>query len=74
MGRLSVKCYEGEAFQNMYRKGCFNGIDYLASNFKGYRLMFQYEAKGDIREKSIYINDALKQKFYDNINKGKVYY
>ena len=45
MGRLSVKCYEGEAFQNMYRKGCFNGIDFLASNFKGYRLMFQYEAK-----------------------------
>ena len=74
MGRISVKCYEGEAFQNMYRKGCFNGIDFLASNFKGYRLMFQYEAKGDIREKSIYINGALKQKFYDNINKGKVYY
>ena len=58
----------------MYRKGCFNGIDYLASNFKGYRLMFQYEAKGDIREKSIYVNNTMKQKFYEHINNGKTYY
>ena len=71
---ISVKCFDGEMFQKMYQKGSFQGIDFLASNFKGYRLMFQYEAKGDIREKTIYINDALKQKFYEHINNGKKYY
>lgn len=71
---ISVKCIEGETFQKMYQKGSFQGIDFLASNFKGYRLMFQYDSNTGIREKTIYINDKIKKIFYDNINQGKVYY
>ena len=71
---ISVKCIDGEGFRKMYQMGAFQGIDFLASNFKGYRLMFQYDSNTGIREKSIYINDKMKKIFYDNINKGKVYY
>ena len=71
---ISVKCFDGETFQKMYQKGSFQGIDFLASNFKGYRLMFQYDSNTGIREKSIYINDKIKKIFYDKINQGKVYY
>lgn len=35
---ISVKCFDGEAFQRLYRAGSFQGIDFLSSNFKGYRL------------------------------------
>lgn len=71
---ISVKCVDGETFQKMYQKGSFQGIDFLASNFKGYRLMFQYDSNTGVREKTIYINDKIKKIFYDNINQGKVYY
>lgn len=71
---ISVKSFDGETFQKMYQKGSFQGIDFIASNFKGYRLMFQYDSNTGIREKSIYINDKIKQIFYDKINQGKVYY
>lgn len=71
---ISVKCFEGEDFQRMYRSGIFQGIDFLASNFKGYRLRFQYDYDGGVREKDIYIDNKLKKIFYDNINNGKAYY
>ena len=58
----------------MYQKGSFQGIDFLASNFKGYQIRFQYDSNTGIREKTIYINDKIKKIFYDNINQGKVYY
>jgi hypothetical protein len=50
------------------------GIDFLNSNFKGYQIYFQYKYKGGWREKPIYINQKLKDKFYENINNGKQYY
>ena len=71
---ISVKCVDGETFQKMYQKGSFQGIDFLASNFKGYQIRFQYDSNTGIREKTIYINDKIKKIFYDNINQGKVYY
>ena len=71
---LSVKCIDGDLFQKLYRLGSFEGIDFLASNFKGYRLMFQYDSNSGLREKNIYINDKIKKIFYDKINQGKVYY
>ena len=71
---ISVKCFEGEAFQRLYRAGSFQGIDFLSSNFKGYRLNYQYDYNGGMREKDIYIDNKLKKIFYDNINNGKVYY
>lgn len=71
---ISVKCIDGDKFQKLYSLGSFKGIDFLASNFKGYRLMFQYDSNTGVREKNIYINDKIKKIFYDNINQGKVYY
>ena len=71
---ISVKCFNGEKFQRLYQAGSFQGIDFLSSNFKGYRLNFQYDYNGGIREKDIYIDNKLKKIFYDNINNGKVYY
>jgi len=71
---ISVKCFEGSDFQKLYQAGAFKGIDFLESNFKGYRLKFQYDCEGGTREKDIYINEKVKKIFYDNINKGKVYY
>lgn len=69
-----VKSFNGDTFKTMYNGGCFSGIDFLNSNFKGYQIYFQYTYKGGVREKPIYISNNLKSMFYENINQGKQYY
>jgi len=71
---IHVKSVTGELFKRLYRKGLFMGIDYISSNFTGYQIWLQYDYKGGIREKPIYINSKLKETFYENINNGKQYY
>lgn len=71
---IQVKSFSGEQFQNMYSKGKFAGIDFLSSNFTGYQLYYRYKTKAGFKEKPIYISKNLKDKFYENINNGKVYY
>ena len=71
---IYVKSFTGKTFQKLYSKGKFAGIDFLSSNFTGYQLYFRYKAKDTFREKPIYISHTLRDKFYENINNGKVYY
>jgi len=71
---IHVKSITGENFKQMYRKGCFMGIDFLSSNFTGYQICFRYDYKSGVREKPLYINSKLKDIFYANINDGKQYY
>lgn len=73
-GYIYVKVFDGEQFERMYRGGKFMGIDFLSSLFRGYQLFFQYNHRHGVREKPIYINQALKEKFYGYINAGKEYY
>lgn len=72
---IHVKAIEGEKFKESYRKGKFNGIDFVQSGFTGYQLSYTYTVRnGNRKERPIYINNKLKDKFYENINNGKVYY
>lgn len=72
--RIYVKCFSDEEFTELYKRGVFKGIDYICSEFKGYHLMFQWKYKNKIKEKPIYIDKTLKEKFYNYINNGKQYY
>lgn len=69
-----VKCFEEDEFRRLYKKGKFNDIDYLKTEFKGYQIFYQWKSKNRIREKPIYITNNLKERFHYNINQGKEYY
>ena len=71
---LGVKCFENEVFQKQYAAGRFIGIDFLASNFKGYQLYMFYKKGTQWKEKPMFINKKLKDLFYEKINNGMVYY
>ena len=71
---LQVKQFEGDIFKKMRQRGCFDRIDVVMSNFKGYQIYFRYQLKDGYREKPIYINEKIKKLFIDNINNGKQYY
>ena len=71
---IYVKPITGEKFEYLYRMGTFDGLDYLKTNFTGYRLMYQYQTSKEIKEKPIYISKELKQRLFKNANEGMVYY
>ena len=71
---IYVKCFQDEEFMRLYAGGKFLGIDFIASEFKGYQLFYQWRAYKKIREKPIYISNNLKDWFYDQINRGKQYF
>lgn len=71
---LYVKCIDGDRFKKEYSIGRFRGIDFLASNFKGYQIYYQYHSKNFMNEKPVYISEEFKNLFYNNINQGKQYY
>lgn len=68
------KCFQDDDFKQAFKRGKFNGIDFLKSEFKGYQLYFQWHRGMRIREKPIYISSKLKDWFYTEINSGKQYY
>ena len=71
---IYVKCFQDEDFRRLYAGGKFLGIDFIASEFKGYQMFYQWRCYNKIREKPIYINNKLKKWFYSQINQGKQYY
>ena len=71
---MHVKCLQDDAFKQAAANGAFTGIDVLASEFKGYRLVFQWYRNGKSREKPFYVNGKIKKWFYHKINNGKQYY
>lgn len=72
--QLYIASVEGEHFRQMYVKGGFDGLDFLSSNFMGFRFRYRYKTRGGYRDKPIYINNKWKQIFYQKINNGQKYY
>ena len=71
---MYVKCFQDDEFKRLYSGGKFLGIDFIASEFKGYQIYYQWRCYRKIREKPIYISNNLKDWFYSQINQGKQYY
>lgn len=71
---MYVKCFQDDEFRLAFSRGAFHGLDFIASEFKGYQLYYQWRCYKKIREKPIYISNNLRDWFYDKINNGKQYY
>ena len=71
---IYVKCFQDDDFRRLYAGGKFLGIDFIASEFKGYQMFYQWRCHNRIKEKPIYINNKLKHWFYTQITNGKQYY
>lgn len=72
---IGTRMYEGELFEELYKRNIFDGIDFVASEMKGYNIVCTYYTKSKAtREKRIVLSKNLRKMFYDNINSGKKYY
>jgi hypothetical protein len=64
-----------ENFIKARQNGAFKDIDFLSSNFKGYKLQYRYKLKSGIwKNKPIHVHKKLKDIITDNTNNGKIYY
>lgn len=71
---IAMKTFEGEEFKRLYRKGKFNDVDFVLSNFKGHQIFYNYECKSGTKEKPIYVSHNLRDQITQNTNAGKSYF
>lgn len=70
---IYVKPVTGEAFKYARQRGAYKDIDFLASNFTGYQLVFSWWAGKTARWKPIHISNVYKNKLTEKVNNGTVY-
>ena len=72
---IYMKQFSDEDFKKLYKKGKFNNIDFIQSQFTGNQITYKYNNKHvKNKEKSIYVNKDLNQLIIDYTNKCKNYY
>lgn len=76
-GKVSEICmrqYAGEEFKDMYKKGCFNKIDFVSSQFTANRLLYTCRTRSGLKHKPIYVNKELNNKIIKYTYEAKQYY
>lgn len=78
LGRTQAYMYmkrtEGKDFKKAFKKGKWNDVDFVTSNFSGYQLALDMQSEKRLpRQKNIYLAPRDKQKITDNTNMGKQY-
>lgn len=71
---LYMKRITGKQFKHEFKRGRWQDVDFINSDFSGNQIMFRIESKkSPIREKPIYLSKRDKQKITNNTNNGKQY-
>lgn len=70
---IYMKSITGDDFKSYYKKGAFSNIDYVKSQFAGYRLSFLYKNSKGYRQKPIYLSKRLGKLLEQYTNEGKQY-
>lgn len=72
---LNIKPITGEKFKKIYTAGSWPGLDFLKTNFTGYRMYFSYVNGGhECKDKEIVLPKVKTKRIIENANNGKVYY
>lgn len=71
---LYMKKTSGKDFKNAFKKGKWNDVDFLTSNFTGYQLALSVKSpKRPEKEKPIYLGYKHKDRITELTNEGKRY-
>lgn len=71
---IKMKKFDGEEFARARRNGKWRDVDFLASNFSGYQMIFRFMSGGVFREKPIYLDPEHKNLITEYTNNGKQYF
>lgn len=68
---LEMMTIDGEDFKLAYKRGAFNDIDYLATNFSAKRLCLTLTTKYGEWKKAIHVSGAYRDRIIELTNKGE---
>ena len=71
---LRMEGVSGENFARARRKGMWKDVDFLMSDFTGYRLTMEYENRGKRKRKKVYVGKRDKDRITEYTNQGKKYF
>lgn len=71
-GTLQIRPIQGDAFKQLMQKGSFQGLDFLKTNFIGYRLFYSSNKRGV--DRLVTLDNKNKQRIIDNANNGMKYF
>lgn len=71
---IAMHEFNGDKFTKCRQNGKFEDVDFLASNFRGYQMIFNFQWGDTIRKKLIYLDPAHKDEITKQTNLGKIYY
>ena len=72
---ICIEPIEGDEFKEMYKKGSFKNVDYVASQFTAYMVKYKYRLRdGRMKTKPIYLSKELNELLTKYTNEGKEYY
>ena len=70
---LEMGVCSGEDFAKARQNGAYGDVDFLKSNFTGYRMQFRREGRNGVFVKPVYVNKKIKDRITEHTNNGKLY-
>lgn len=71
---MKMKRFGREIFTEARKHGKWKDVDFLASNFSAYQIVFNFQSKGVMREKLVYLDPAHRDRITEHTNNQKQYY
>lgn len=71
-GTLQIRPIQGDAFKYHMQNGSFDGLDFLKTDFTGYKLFYSSNKRG--RDRVVVLDRKNKQRIINNANNGMKYF
>lgn len=68
---MEIQAYSGEAFKIARQNGAFRDVDFLASGFTGYQMVFRLQNRYGKWEKRMYLANRYRDRITELTNQGK---
>ena len=71
---IYMKRTSGKQFKKAFKRGKWNDVDFIESNFSGYQLVLEMQSEKRLpREKNIYLSAKDRDRITEHTNNGKQY-
>lgn len=71
---MKMKRFNKKEFAKARKNGKWLDVDFLSSNFSAYQIVLEFQSKGIMREKLVYLDPAHKNRITEHTNNQKQYY
>lgn len=71
---LRIKRFTDDVFIKHRQNGRWKDVDVFVSNYSGHQMVFEYQFKGGMKWKPVYLDPKRRDKILERTNEGVIYY